>query len=86
MALAVRDWRRALVLVPSILVFLVFMGAQDRFFARWLLPVYPLLCLLAAYGGGGCSRLGDRARSAGRARRGPRRWRACCCARRGSCS
>jgi hypothetical protein len=49
-ALAVRDWRRALVLLPSILVFLVFMGSQDRFFARWLLPVYPLLCLLAAYG------------------------------------
>jgi hypothetical protein len=49
-ALAVRDWRRALVLVPSILVFIVFMGSQDRFFARWLLPVYPLLCLLAAYG------------------------------------
>jgi hypothetical protein len=49
-ALAVRDWRRALVLVPSILVFILFMGSQDRFFARWLLPVYPLLCLLAAYG------------------------------------
>jgi 4-amino-4-deoxy-L-arabinose transferase-like glycosyltransferase len=49
-ALALRDWRRAVVLVPSILVFLVFMGSQDRFFARWLLPVYPLLCLLAAYG------------------------------------
>ncbi len=49
-ALAVRDWRRALVLVPAILVFLAFMGSQDRFFARWLLPVYPLLCLLAAYG------------------------------------
>ena len=28
----------------------LFMGTQDRFFARWLLPVYPLLCLLAAYG------------------------------------
>jgi hypothetical protein len=49
-ALAVRDWRRALVLVPSILVFIAFMGSQDRFFARWLLPVYPLLCLLAAFG------------------------------------
>jgi 4-amino-4-deoxy-L-arabinose transferase-like glycosyltransferase len=49
-ALAVRDWRRAVVLVPPVLIFLVFMGTQDRFFARWLLPVYPLLCLLAAYG------------------------------------
>jgi hypothetical protein len=49
-ALTVRDWRRAVVLVPSILVFIAFMGSQDRFFARWLLPIYPLLCLLAAYG------------------------------------
>jgi hypothetical protein len=30
-------------------LFLLFMGTQDRFFARWLLPVYPLLCLLAAW-------------------------------------
>jgi Dolichyl-phosphate-mannose-protein mannosyltransferase len=44
-----RDRRLALVLVPAPLVFLLFMGAQDRFFARWLLPVYPLLCLLAAW-------------------------------------
>jgi hypothetical protein len=28
---------------------LVFLGIQDRFFARWLLPIYPLLCLLAAW-------------------------------------
>jgi hypothetical protein len=46
--LAVRDRRLAAVLIPAPLVFLVFMGTQDRFFARWLLPVYPLLCLLAA--------------------------------------
>jgi hypothetical protein len=25
------------------------MGAQGRFFGRWLLPVYPALCVLAAY-------------------------------------
>ena len=49
-ALAVRDWRRALVLVPPLVVFVLFMGTQDRFFARWLLPVYPFACLLAAYG------------------------------------
>jgi hypothetical protein len=42
--------RHALVLVPAPLLFLLFMGTQDRFFARWLLPVYPLLCLLAAFG------------------------------------
>lgn len=47
--LAVRDWRRAVVLVPPVVVFVAFMGTQDRFFARWLLPVYPLLCLLAAH-------------------------------------
>ena len=40
--LAVRDWRRALVLVPALVVFVLFMGTQDRYFARWLLPVYPL--------------------------------------------
>jgi hypothetical protein len=49
--LALRDWRRAVVLVPPVLVFVVFMGTQDRFFARWMLPVYPLICLLAAYAG-----------------------------------
>jgi dolichyl-phosphate-mannose-protein mannosyltransferase len=47
--LTLRDRRLALVLVPAPLVFLAFMGTQDRFFARWLLPVYPLLCLLAAW-------------------------------------
>jgi hypothetical protein len=46
---AIRDRALALVLVPAPLVFVVFMGVQDRFFARWLLPVYPLLCLLAAW-------------------------------------
>jgi hypothetical protein len=47
--LTVRDRRLALVLVPAPVVFLLFMGLQDRFFARWLLPIYPLLCLLAAW-------------------------------------
>ena len=47
--LSLRDWRRAVVLVPPVVLFIVFMGTQDRFFARWLLPVYPLLCLLAAH-------------------------------------
>jgi hypothetical protein len=44
-----RERALALVLVPAPVVFLLFMGAQDRFFARWLLPIYPLLCLLAAW-------------------------------------
>jgi hypothetical protein len=46
--LAVRDRRLALVLVPAPLLLGLFLGAQDRVFARWLLPVYPILCLLAA--------------------------------------
>ncbi len=48
--LALRDRRAALVLIPPPLVLVVFLGIQDRFFARWLLPVYPMLCLLAAAG------------------------------------
>src|SRR4051812_4136396 len=50
---AIALWRfdrpAAAILVPAPLLFLSFMGLQDRFFARWLLPVYPLLCLLAAW-------------------------------------
>lgn len=46
----VRERRLALVLLPGTLLFLLFMGTQARFFGRWLLPVYPFLCLLAALG------------------------------------
>ena len=55
----------------ALVVFLLFMGTQDRFFARWLLPVYPLLCLLAAYGAVALA-TGRSSASAARARRGPR--------------
>jgi hypothetical protein len=44
-------WReRALgwVLVPAPLLYLAFMGLQGRYFGRWLLPIFPILCLLAA--------------------------------------
>jgi hypothetical protein len=37
------------VLVPAPLLFLAFMGLQGRYFGRWLLPVFPILCLLAAF-------------------------------------
>jgi hypothetical protein len=47
--MARRDRRTALVLVPAPVLFLAFMGSQDRFFARWLLPIYPILILLAAW-------------------------------------
>jgi hypothetical protein len=43
------NWRIAAVLVPAPVLFLLFMGTQERFFGRWLMPVFPMLCLLAAY-------------------------------------
>jgi hypothetical protein len=47
--LTLRDRRLAAVLVPMPVLFLAFMGLQDRFFARWLMPIYPVLILLAAW-------------------------------------
>jgi hypothetical protein len=47
--LVARDRARALVLVPAPVVFMLYMGVQDRYFGRWLLPVVPLLALLAAH-------------------------------------
>ena len=50
---AIAIWRRrpalGWVLVPAPIAFLVFMGLQGRYFGRWLLPIFPLLCLLAAF-------------------------------------
>jgi hypothetical protein len=37
------------VLVPAPVLFLLFMGVQGRYFGRWLLPIFPILCLLAAF-------------------------------------
>jgi hypothetical protein len=48
--LVARDnWRIAAVLVPAPLLFLLFMGTQQRYFGRWLMPVFPMICLLAGY-------------------------------------
>jgi hypothetical protein len=44
-----RDWRIALLLVVFPVCFYLYMGAQGRFFGRWLLPIYPALCVLAGY-------------------------------------
>src|SRR5262249_15114360 len=41
-------WRLGCLLVPAPLLYLVFMGVQGRYFGRWLLPIFPMLCLLAA--------------------------------------
>ncbi len=36
-------------LVPAPLLFLAFMGLQGRYFGRWMLPIFPIVCLLAAF-------------------------------------
>ncbi|MGD1057358.1 MAG: glycosyltransferase family 39 protein [Solirubrobacteraceae bacterium] len=50
---AVAVWRseRRLgwLLVPAALIFIVFMGLQGRYFGRWLMPIFPVACLLAAF-------------------------------------
>jgi hypothetical protein len=50
---AITIWRRhariGWLLVPAAILFLVFMGLQDRYFGRWLLPIFPIACLLGAY-------------------------------------
>ncbi|MGZ4269074.1 MAG: ArnT family glycosyltransferase [Solirubrobacteraceae bacterium] len=38
-----------LVLVPAPILYVLFMGTQARYFGRWLLPAFPILCLLAGY-------------------------------------
>jgi hypothetical protein len=40
----------ALVLLPAPIVFIIFMGDQQRFFGRWLMPIFPIVAVLAAYG------------------------------------
>src|SRR4029077_3445629 len=49
---ALSVWRReralGWLLVPAPLLYLAFMGLQGRYFGRWLLPIFPILCLLAA--------------------------------------
>ncbi len=49
---AVTVWRRerrlGWLLVPAALLFVAFMGLQGRYFGRWLMPIFPVACLLAA--------------------------------------
>jgi 4-amino-4-deoxy-L-arabinose transferase-like glycosyltransferase len=47
--LAREDRRRALVLVPIVPLFLLYIGLQSRYFGRWLLPAFPIACILAGY-------------------------------------
>ena len=50
-ALAVWRHERRLgwLLVPAALLFLAFMGLQGRYFGRWLMPIFPIACLLGAF-------------------------------------
>jgi hypothetical protein len=49
--LVLRERGLALVLLPAPLLYVLYMGIQERYFGRWLLPVLPIAILLAAYGG-----------------------------------
>jgi 4-amino-4-deoxy-L-arabinose transferase-like glycosyltransferase len=48
---AVTIWRKhrrvGWVLVPVAVLYLLFLSLQGRYFGRWLLPVFPIVCLLA---------------------------------------
>ena len=48
--LARRRLAMALVLLPAPIAFIIFMGDQQRFFGRWLMPIFPIVAMLAAYG------------------------------------
>jgi len=43
------DRRVLLLFVPALVAYFLFMGLQGRYFGRWLMPVVPLVCVLAAY-------------------------------------
>jgi hypothetical protein len=49
--LLVRQRRLAAVLLPAPVLLFLYLGLESRFFARWMLPVYPLAALLAAWAG-----------------------------------
>ncbi len=63
------DARLGWVLVPAPVVFIVLMGLEGRYFGRWLLPIFPILCLLAAFFAARVIALGTRAITAWRERR-----------------
>jgi hypothetical protein len=45
-----RGWLLAL-LVPGQVAFIIFIGLQERYFGRWLMPVFPTVALLAGWFG-----------------------------------
>ena len=44
-----RQWRTWLVLIPPSIAFIIFMGEQQRYFGRWLMPTFPIVAILAGY-------------------------------------
>ena len=69
--------RVALVLIPAVVLFFLVVGSQGRYFARYGMPVYPLLALLAGIGAA------ELARRLPRRAPGSRRSRCCSSAPRG---
>ena len=47
--LALWDRRALLVLGLAPVAYVIFMGHQERFFGRWLMPIFPIVCILGAY-------------------------------------
>jgi hypothetical protein len=39
-----------LVFLPAFLIFIIYMGGQPRYFGRWVMPIFPVVALVAAYG------------------------------------
>ncbi|MBV9310317.1 MAG: glycosyltransferase family 39 protein [Solirubrobacterales bacterium] len=48
--LARRQIALASVLLPAPIVFIIVMGTQQRFFGRWLMPIFQIVSIVAAYG------------------------------------
>jgi hypothetical protein len=66
------DRRVGWVLVPVAVLYLLFLSLQGRYFGRWLLPIFPIACLLAA--NFALEAAGWAARRAERLRAGLSRW------------
>jgi hypothetical protein len=63
-----RRWWILAFLVPAALAYLAFMGLQGRYFGRWVMPIVPIVCLLAAAAAVGGVDLLTRSRSRPRPR------------------
>lgn len=48
-AVWLHERRLGLMLVPAAVAFVLFMGSEGRYFGRWLMPIFPIVCLLAAF-------------------------------------